>query len=63
MKKVISTMVVIILSLSLCVSLAACSSGPSEEKVNRVQSDYAALVSEHNAVVQLYSDANAAECS
>ena len=60
MKKIISTMVVITLSVSLCLSLASCGSGPSEEKVHRVQSDYASLVSEHNAVAQLYDDANAA---
>ena len=60
MKKVISTMVAIILCVSLIFSLAACGGGPDEAKVNKVQSDYASLVSEHNAVAQSYESASAA---
>ena len=61
MKRVISIVAAITLCVSLSVSLAACGGGgPSEEKVNKVKSDYAALVSEHNAVAQLYDDASAA---
>ena len=60
MKRIISIVMAIILCISLGVTLAACGGGPSEEKVNKVKNDFAALVSEHNAVAQLYDDASAA---
>ena len=60
MKRVFSKLTVIVLCVSLCFAIAACGGGPSEEKVNKVQTDYAALVTEHNEVVQVYSNAVAA---
>jgi hypothetical protein len=56
-------MMVVVLCVSLGFALAACGGGGSGGKIDSVQNDYAALISEHNEVAQLFADAEAAGVS